>query len=151
MTQLARTTGDLDRRRPVPDLSLQWEEVVVPGSDPAPWMSDALRAVNAFEELGPGWDGGDGPVPSTEVLQLARRIVVETAQVQIGQAPHIGPVPGGGVQIEWHLGGRDLELEILPDLSLGLLAIDGERVFAQEVSIVERVPKARALVEWLTR
>ena len=129
MTQLARTTGDLDRRRPVPDLSLQWEEVVVPGSDPAPWISDALRAVNAFEELRPGWDGGDGPVPSPEVLQLARRIVVATAQVQVAQAPHIGPVPGGGVQIEWHLG-RDLELEIMPDLALGLLAMDGENVFA---------------------
>src|SRR5262249_7559945 len=149
VTQMARDAAA--RRVPIPELNTaQWERVVLLGGAHAAWMSEALQAVNAFENLRPGWDGRRSTPPRADVLELARRIVVAAARVPDAPAPHVAPVPGGGVQIEWHVGPRDLELEVLPDLMLGYLATDGNEV-AQDVARVERASITKALVEWLMR
>ena len=41
--------------------------------------------------------------------------------------PQVVPVPGGGVQLEWRHGRREVEIEILPDGTMEFLRVeDGE-------------------------
>jgi hypothetical protein len=40
--------------------------------------------------------------------------------------PQIGPVPGGGIQIEWHVAERELAIEVLPNGSVEFLPVEGE-------------------------
>src|SRR4051812_2906182 len=119
----------LAERRPVPDLNAAQWQCVVPIGDVAPWMSDVLQRVNAFEDLRPGWNGTRSPAVLREALVLARQLVVAAAQVEDLRAPNVGPVPGGGLQLEWRMGKKELELEILPTGDLGVLRVDGDTVF----------------------
>ena len=54
------------------------------------------------------------------VLEAMNRLIKEIDSYELTQA-HIGPVPGGGIGIEWRYGNRDLNLEILPDGSIEFL------------------------------
>src|SRR5712664_3581065 len=102
-------------RRPLPELNTaQWQKEIVPVGETAPWMREALRRVNAFAELQAGWDGGRSPAIGAAVLVFARKLVVTAAQVEDAPAPHLAPVAGGGVQLEWHLEHKELEIEVLP-------------------------------------
>jgi hypothetical protein len=137
-------------RRPIPELNkAQWGQSIAV-DDPAQWMDAALEDVNRLGILQRGWDGGNSPPPSVEVLELARAIVIKAADTTNVMAPHIGPVPGGGIQLEWHTGARDLELEILPNGSLAYLLSNNDRQDDGVLS-VERVDSARELIEWLTQ
>lgn len=145
-----RDSQTRSQRRLIPELNMaQWEDYV-PVGDPALWMYEALADVNRFDSLQPGWDGGTSHRPGSEVLELARRIVIAAAHVENVPAPHIGPVPGGGVQLEWHTGARDLELELLPSGPLTYMRTQGD-LEEDGVFSVERVEKATELVEWLTQ
>jgi len=138
------------RRRPISELNTAQGDRFVPVGDPALWMDDALADVDRFDNLQSGWDGGNSVSPGPEVLELARRIIIAAAHKPNAPAPHIAPVSGGGVQLEWHVGTRDLELELLPNGLLAYLRSQGEAEDSGDLTI-GRVEKAAELVEWLTQ
>lgn len=143
-------TNRVHRQRPLPDRNLasQWNRVEVL-RDPAFWLNDSIAEVNRLAGLETGWDGTDSVAPLPRVLELVRRVVSAAAQIPALPPPHIGPVPGGGVQLEWHLGSKDLELEILPDTGIVFVSSsDGEQ--DSGLLTFERVENARVLMAWLT-
>jgi hypothetical protein len=88
------------------------------------------------------------------VLEEARRLLAEMEPYVMPTA-HIGPVSGGGLGIEWRLGGRDLNLEILPDGSIEYLKAEktptGFDVDRMEDGQIDRdqLTKVHQLVRWL--
>ena len=57
-------------------------------------------------ELPPNWDGYHAKPITIEAVETARRM--------LSGAP-IVPLPGGGIQIEWHLDGHEVEITIAPN------------------------------------
>lgn len=78
---------------------------------PPPWMHGLLRRVSQLGDLEEGWDSyGARPVDPE-----AAAATVEFFFNFFGQAtpqPAIVPTSRGGIQLEWHRAGADLEVEI---------------------------------------
>ena len=88
-----------------------------------------LEAVRAVRDLPAGWDGYGSPSLTPSALRTAAYLVT---QVEILESPpHVAPVPGGGIQLEWTLGDRELEIEVTPEgdvlylLRRGSSSVDG--------------------------
>ncbi len=98
------TRGQLIRR-----LTIQ-----VPGTEPwsRPWFVEYVEAeLNELLGLGEGWDGRRaGPITDAAVqgtIDVLAALMNETSA-----PPQLFPLPDGGLQVEWHVGGNDIEVEI---------------------------------------
>jgi hypothetical protein len=120
---------------------------VIPLSNAGEWLVTALRALGSVAELPPGWDGYGSPAPNQGVIESAIRVLV-ALQGQDLPAPHVVPVPGGGVQLEWHVRSRELELEVLPDATLAYLMV-GEGDQKIEGHLQNPRDAARVCLGWL--
>ncbi len=138
-----------NRLRPVrgQKFGAQWSSIALVSPRSAPWMREALGEVDSLARLGTGWDGGLSPPIAASVIELARKAVISAAQAEDAAAPHVAPIPGGGIQLEWHLLGKDLELEIHPSGELSFIAKAGEC----EVEGVLDLEKAADLVSLVVR
>lgn len=75
----------------------------------APWLRDAVARVSHLTALRPNWDSyGARPIDATS----ATRVVGFLLDHAYGglSAPSVVPMTDGGVQIEWHRQGIDLEI-----------------------------------------
>lgn len=114
------------------------------------WLRDCVQSLLRLVQSPHDWDGyGSPPVQQsaleTAILLLA--VVFDRSQIS---APAIMPVSGGGVQLGWHIGHRELELEVLPDGSAEYLTVEqGDPVGSGSVSI-ERPKQVIGLVDWAT-
>src|SRR5262249_17862283 len=88
--------------------------------DAPPWLAEACRSISRLAQLPANWDGEGSPAPKPVVLEQALRLLAEMEPYAMPTA-HIGPISGGGLGVEWRLGERDLNLEILPDGSIEYL------------------------------
>jgi hypothetical protein len=81
------------------------------------WELHALRGVFRTEGLRQDWDSYGSLPPSMKAIDVSLHLVRKIAELDLGDlpVPHVAPVPGGGIQFEWRVGDRELELEILPD------------------------------------
>ena len=95
------------------------------------WEIEPIQAALSLLSLPRGWDRAESPPPSD--MPVGRAIDVIRSAASLGfddiPAPHVFPVPGGGVQLEWLQGDRRLEVEVLPDGSTQFVSIrDGDPV-----------------------
>mgnify|MGYP001374707901 CR=1 FL=1 len=94
--------------------------------DPSNSISqESLRRLVSLPSLTPNWDGYGSP-QITDIAINGAAYILNTTQVARLPQPYIGPVTGGGVQIEWHLPERAVELEVCPDGSVGYITIEGD-------------------------
>lgn len=98
----------------------QWEDVT-PLQDASSWHVEALQTLNNLIALQDNWDGYGSPRIQEGAREGAARLLRILAMRE-PPAPHIAPVPGGGIQLEWSYNNRELEFEILPDGRLDFLA-----------------------------
>ena len=88
--------------------------------DPPAWLKETEEILRGFATLPEGWDSyGANSIERHAIdsaIELLRRIVQhDTPQ------PAVVPTNRGGIQIEWHTRGVDLETEITPHGDLRLL------------------------------
>lgn len=74
-------------------------------------MTDADARLEELLSLPPGWDGGRGKPVSVGVAIMARSCIGALAQADL-RDPQIVPLADGGLQLEWHSGGFDIEMRI---------------------------------------
>ncbi len=84
---------------------------------------ELLNKIAELRALPYNWDGYYSP-PIADVAAAGAIHILEEAEEQRLPRPYIGPATGGGVQIEWHLPSREVELEVLPDGSIGYITIE---------------------------
>ena len=75
------------------------------------WKSRVDQRLAELSKLRRGWDGYAADRISSTVLNFARSVLESVMTVQT-PAPSIVPTHGGGLQLEWHIGGIDIELMI---------------------------------------
>lgn len=95
-------------------------------SDLSPAAADklvrSLGKLVRFRSLDEAWDGRQGKPLSPEAALVAVRVLIDVAAVE-RPTPQLVPLPSGGVQVEWHVGGNDLEIEVDAKGDLHVLAV----------------------------
>lgn len=88
------------------------ELVLVGDIDPRLWLAPTAQALVDLLDLPAGWDSyGARPVDRRHV-DAALRVLLLIMRHNT-PAPSVVPTNRGGVQLEWHTGGIDLEIETL--------------------------------------
>jgi len=112
------------------------------------WQVRALQKLASFGSLVPNWDSyGSRPI-SDSVIDVATGLVSQV-NVENAPTPRIIPVSGGGVQLGWEKGQREVEIEVHPDSSVEVLISENGIPLAESqarslsASVVER------LLSWL--
>ena len=81
------------------------------------WQCEAVKGVYKIEALPPNWDGEGGPPPSSLVIRMALSLIKYLSNEEL-PPPFVVPTPRGGISFEWAIDNRELDIEILPELSL---------------------------------
>ena len=126
--------------------------------DMSPWMTDVLPTVERLRDLPDNWDSYGSPPPPNElitnVLMLLNQAWGEDKSPHARQAtmptPSIVPLSGGGIQVEWHLMQRELELEFYEDQPVSALAVETSTEDCAETTFdVDDHESMRHLLAWL--
>jgi hypothetical protein len=119
---------------------------VIPMQHTNAWILSAAQRIRELSALRQGWDGENGPSVTDQALASAGSLLEQLAKPRIGFAPHVGPVVGGGLQLEWTVGVKSLEIEVLPDGRFEFLAARGNEMQEGEIHDLFAV---QSLVSWL--
>jgi len=99
--------------------------------DLAPWSRGAQDRVAALAALPQGWDGSDSPPVSNSARERVLNLLSLASKLKMA-APHIVPVPGGGLQSEWRTDRKQLEVEFFPDGTGVYLLVNPEKKMLSE-------------------
>jgi hypothetical protein len=80
---------------------------------PIPWVRSVEQRLNHLLALPRGWDGHGAPPPHMDALVATIGLLIATMSAET-PVPAIFPTYEGGLQLAWHQGGIDLEIEIPP-------------------------------------
>ena len=112
---------------PFPNANVEWN-VVVPVSELSESQLEAIKRLFGFRRLPHDWDSYESPPPSESAINVATK-VIESVDFNRFSIPRINPVSGGGIQLEWDIDTREIEIEILEDGSMQFLrAESGEPI-----------------------
>ena len=96
--------------------------------DASDWIQAVLDRLQSISELTDDWDGYGSPAPEAQTLIAALEVLRHFMPTSVA-TPAVAPTTAGGVQFEWHQGGWDIEVEVLPD---GRAVAWGENISTQE-------------------
>jgi hypothetical protein len=96
-------------------------------SDP---LAQARARLDALAALGEDWDSY-GAVPIAPLAIRTAFHLMDRVVQHGGRAPYfVGPIPYGGVEIEYRNGNRSIEIDIHPDKKLDILTVLGDGAVA---------------------
>lgn len=131
---------------PAPPLATQWSEVTEPIQD---WNSYVQNRLQALHDLQEDWDTFKSPPVTASALRSAFVLCFVIGRLRSHLSlPHIAPITGGGIGIQFHEGVRELEVEILPDGTPSTLQVERDVVLAEEDQKVD-MELIRRWVDWL--
>ncbi len=87
------------------------------------WLSSALHRIRQISELPENWDSYGSTKVTSKALEASKTVLYQLHE-EVLPDPFICPVPGGGIQFEWEVGTRELELEFMPNGSIEFLTVD---------------------------
>ena len=112
-------------------------------------LETATRQASALIQLPGGWDSYGAKPVSSDAARAATTLLVQAASaVPNLAAPAVVPTVRGGLQLEWHRQGVDLEIEFEPDGSGSWFAEDRE---TEETVERPLLGEDAALRRWLSR
>ena len=111
-----------------------------------PWFKEIATRLRRFRSYEANWNGyGEQPISE----QVVKRALVVLHYVALGgPEPVVVPVCDGGVQIEWHYSGMEIEVEISPhgSASIYIAHPDGTSVDYPEQMDQKKWDELRAVV-----
>ena len=110
----------------------QYRVVVMPPS--SPWIRDLNSRFKEIISLPRGWDGYAGTPVSFATAQFAAQMI---ERLWVPDVPTPGIIPGtdGSVQVEWHAGGYDIELDVLDPLEVEAFRLNQASGEVDEIKI----------------
>lgn len=79
---------------------------------PSDWLAAIIERLNHLLALPDNWDSEGAERVNRAAATMAMQLLVLAASVGAPQ-PTVGPTVEGGLQVEWHTHGIDLEIETL--------------------------------------
>lgn len=120
------------------------------------WMRELADRFEGVVSLNIGWDGYTAVPVSFATAQFAAQII-ERLCVPHVPAPNIVPGSDGSLQIEWHVGGYDIELDVIEPLKVEAYRLNQQTSVEDEIEIesdlteiatwISEVAVARAAME----
>jgi len=111
----------------------------------SPWLSELNQRFDEIVSLPKGWDGYSGVAVTftcaTFAANLLERLYVDSVPV-----PQLVPGSDGSVQIEWHVNGFDVELDVLAPYEVNAIR---RNVTTDEVEELELQTDFTALTGWI--
>lgn len=91
------------------------------------WFGDALKQLDAIENLPDGWDSHRASRPDSALVRKGAALLVSLSEADKRLSkPRIEPTPSGGVQFCWECGQRYLEIEVLDQDRAQFYYADGD-------------------------
>ena len=113
------------------------------------WQVRALQKLASFGLLGANWDSYGSPPLSESVLDAAVDLVSNISFEKV-PALRITPISGGGVQLEWEQGERELAVEVRPDLTFGVSSSDRDAHTEASMRSLSPAAVERLLAGWMS-
>lgn len=133
-----------------PLVQSQWVEVIpLFDAGERPWLLSAADAVVKLATLSNNWDGEGSPRVGATTLTKAVEVLCRLGTA-VEPMSHVSPVPGGGLQLEWFLPGRYLEIEVFPDGSMEYLERTGHAEPTEGSLSLADTQRVRDLVAYLS-
>jgi hypothetical protein len=115
-----------------------------------PWMQETDEAWGRLLELHEGWNSYRAHAISRDAIIKASEIL-NAVMLMNTPAPSVLPTPPGGVQLEWHERGIDLEVEVTPRLQVLMVFEDEETETSDERDVTAALHVLRDHLAELTR
>jgi hypothetical protein len=109
------------------------------------WVVPVLEQINAIGELEDGWAGPDSRQIADPAIQQALGILSDT-MARDTVPPQVVPTAEGGLQMEWHYSGVDLEVYVEPDGHTSAWCREGSREWEEDFFARARLTKELSLL-----
>ena len=117
-------------------------------SELSQWQIETIRKLFQLLVLPHDWDSYSSPPPSQVAVKTAVRLILDI-DFDYSVSPHVVPVSGGGIQLEWRLGSREVEIEIDCEGSAEYLECSfGKPIEEGQIALVD-VAQVRSLLKRL--
>jgi hypothetical protein len=136
--------GDMTRVYEIPLPNRRTMRVQASASSPS-WFQEALATLSKILALEEGWDSYGAPRIEPGVVESAARFLATLTSIGAPK-PSICPTAHGGVQIEWHHSGKDLEIEFLASTKVSVLYEGPEGQEEWEGRIMDSAGKLEKLI-----
>jgi len=123
----------------------QWSSVI-PTRALSQWQIQGIKRLNEILSLPENWDSYGSSPPTQDAANTAMNLLTGI-DIDYFVAPRVVPVSGGGLQLEWEVGTRGLELEILNDGSVEYLTTERRESYGE--GPIRMVNEVRSLFLWL--
>lgn len=127
----------------VATLSLPQSEIVVEVSQPEPtWLYPVLHRLQHLSRLGDNWDSYGGRPVADEAVFTALSVIARLLSDE-SVPPEVAPTSEGGVQLEWHREGEELEIRVTSNGEISAFRFNeaaGEGAEVDRVSLSNLTP-----------
>lgn len=113
-----------DSAPPIKTLNTQWSSVTPVATQPL-WSKAVREKLNELTQLPPDWDSYGSPPVKSENAATALGLLANLSRFNMTK-PHVVPINGGGVQLEWVCGNKELEIEVRANGTIEFLIVDEE-------------------------
>lgn len=131
-----------------PESLVQWQEVISVHSFAPLWKIYAMIGVLKAASLPNDWDSYGSPAPLQLVVETALKLIKSIPFDDL-PVPCVVPISGAGLQIEWSVSRKELELEILPDCSIEFLKVERREPIDEGKFATADPLMIRPLLVWL--
>lgn len=83
-------------------------------TDPASWLSDALRAIQSLRALEQNWDSYGAHSVNGDSIAKSKTLAFSLSKIENVAAPTVTATPAGHVGFCWDAGDRSLDAEVYP-------------------------------------
>jgi hypothetical protein len=112
------------------------------------WVEETRANIELLRRLDPNWDGYGAPMIDPAIIDAAKSFVAGLPATCL-IPPHVIPMSGGALQLEWHDGPKSLELEFESPDSIRYLQWDPEdNIEREDCFAIGDKSKSAALIEW---
>ena len=116
---------------------------VISGREPE-WLDSVERQCQQLTDLAPNWDSYGArpvnPITAKAAIEVLRRVVPSSLKV----APVVVPTTAGGLQFEWNVGTRSLEMEFSGPAQVSILYCGEDAEWEKDLA-ADLTPLSQAL------
>lgn len=116
---------------------------------PPPWTEEVALRLLSFLDLEPDWDSFGASTPRQDAIEAAFELLMLVARPST-PAPQAVPTTDGGVQLEWHQYGIDLEVEVHSPFRVGVLYENSRTGEVQEEALMADLTPLRHWLDQLS-
>lgn len=112
------------------------------------WIQELEDRFDVLTSLPRGWDGYDGQPVSFNCAQFAANLIERLCVANV-PPPQLVPGSDGTLQLEWHMNGFDVEVDVLGPYSVVATRFDHESDLDEEIEIQTDFSELASWIEGL--